>query len=83
MILGFNNSFPTVRKGSYTAPQAMSIQMILYDLGYMSYDDIDGKFGGWTETCVMNFQRDHKLLADGIVGENTWIELCKEWFIRD
>lgn len=34
----------------------------------------DGVFGGVTERRTMEFQRDHRLLIDGIVGPATWSE---------
>jgi len=32
----------------------------------------DGIFGALTEEAVMDFQREHGLTADGIVGDKTW-----------
>ena len=45
-----------------------------YDLGPCG---IDGDFGNATEAAVRNFQSDHRLAVDGIVGKNTWAELEK------
>lgn len=38
----------------------------------------DGKFGMMTATAVMDFQREHGLNADGVVGKLTWIDLFGE-----
>ena len=37
----------------------------------------DGIFGYATETAVSIFQKEHGLVADGIVGQQTWAELLK------
>lgn len=39
--------------------------------------DIDGDFGPATETAAMEFQSDHSLVPDGIVGDLTWNDLLK------
>lgn len=39
--------------------------------------DIDGEFGPLTEAAVIEFQKDHDLEADGIVGKNTWAALVE------
>jgi peptidoglycan hydrolase-like protein with peptidoglycan-binding domain len=36
---------------------------------------ISGKFDGMTEAAVRKFQREHKLVPDGIVGPRTWAAL--------
>lgn len=51
----------------------MAIQNALYQKGYISFkSDIDGIFGIKTENAVKKFQKDYKLIDDGIVGQNTF-----------
>ncbi len=50
------------------------IQEGLKKAGY--YDGIvDGKIGSKTKQSIMNFQKDHNLTVDGIVGKGTWNQL--------
>ena len=43
-------------------------------LKFMEYDvsSLDGDFGSETDKAVRQFQDDHELLVDGVVGEKTW-----------
>jgi len=63
---------PTLRKGSkgeyVTAAQTMLLQKG-YDLGKWG---ADGDFGSQTEKAVKQFQQDHGLKADGVIGAETW-----------
>ena len=52
---------------SYTIQR---IQMELKARGYFTAA-VDGNFGPLTETAVINFQKDNRLSADGIVGVKT------------
>jgi hypothetical protein len=45
--------------------------------GY-SPGSMDGSFGPRTEREVRQFQSDHQLVADGVVGRNTWRALEEE-----
>jgi predicted chitinase len=47
-----------------------ALQERLKELGYFS-GLIDGKYGPLTERAVTNFQREHGLVPDGIVGDRT------------
>ena len=61
---------PILRRGS-RGDNVRELQRQLNDLGY-SCGIADGVFGAKTETAVKDFQRDHGLKADGIVGPLTW-----------
>lgn len=63
---------PTIRKGSsgeYVTLLQTKLIQLGYDLG--SYG-ADGKFGNKTVEAVKQFQKDHGLIADGVVGPMTW-----------
>ncbi|MED9919797.1 MAG: peptidoglycan-binding domain-containing protein, partial [Megasphaera sp.] len=47
-----------------------SVQYMLQDAGYLS-GSADGDFGAQTQQAVVQFQTDHGLSADGIVGSQT------------
>lgn len=53
-----------------------TVQEILKQLGYRP-GPIDGWFGDKTEKAVVQFQEEHYLYADGIVGTNTWKALYR------
>lgn len=70
-----DQTLPTLKKGSkgeyVTLLQTKLIQKG-YDLGKWG---ADGDFGSQTEKAVKQFQRDHGLTVDGIVGARTWTAL--------
>ena len=66
-----------LRKGS-KGDAVRELQTMLLKLGYdLGPCGIDGDFGKATEAAVRNFQSDHRLAVDGVVGKNTWSELEK------
>lgn len=68
---------PTIRRGN-KGEDVRYVQTILYNLGYdLGPCGIDGDFGRATEAAVKEFQRDHKLNADGVVGPLTYEALEK------
>lgn len=58
---------PTIRRGS----SARAVKVWQAVLGF-SGKDVDGIFGPNTEAATRDFQRNHGLVADGIVGPKTW-----------
>ena len=66
-------SWPIVSRGD--AVRALQHQL-RYAYGHRSVA-IDGYFGQKTLAAVKKFQRNHKLTADGIVGNATWKTLVR------
>lgn len=65
-------SKPTLRRGS-SGEYVTLLQTELINRGYSCGSaGADGKFGSGTEKAVKQFQQDHGLTADGIVGPMTW-----------
>jgi hypothetical protein len=58
-----------------SGPQVRRLQQRLKALGYET-GAIDGVFGPGTDLCVKQFQRDHTLDADGVVGPATTAALA-------
>ncbi len=50
------------------------IQRALSAAGYYQ-GSIDGKIGQKSQKAIKDFQRDHGLKADGVIGQKTWAEL--------
>ena len=74
-IVGTNTlkGCPTLKKGA-TGNITKLLQEKLVSLGYNT-NGIDGIFGVGTEKAVICFQKAYGLVADGIVGQNTWRKL--------
>ncbi|KAB8317867.1 peptidoglycan-binding protein [Tolypothrix campylonemoides VB511288] len=66
---------PTLRRGS-SGEQVSIVQKVLEDGGYNT-GAIDGNFGEKTEAAVKAFQKDKKLVTDGVIGDKTWEALSK------
>ena len=64
--------YATLRKGSKGELVTM-LQKKLMELGYqLPRYGADGDYGNETINAVKQFQKDHGLTADGVVGEKTW-----------
>lgn len=71
-------AFPTLRL-YYEGPSVRILQMDLYRLNYRYNGlQITGVFDSLTDEVVRDFQVEHKLTGDGIVGPITWSVLLKE-----
>ena len=63
-------SFSRVLVAGMTGDDVNNLQQRLFDLGYLDISP-DGNFDSETEKALKDFQKDHKLEADGIVGPQT------------
>ena len=65
-------NYPTLRNGS----RGNFVKILQYLLNWYGANlTVDGVFGGGTLRAVQNFQRANNLIADGVVGRNTWNKL--------
>ena len=69
---GFS-SYPTLKKGARGNITKL-VQEKLVSLGYNT-NGIDGIFGSATKNAIISFQKSNGLVADGVVGINTWKKL--------
>lgn len=75
---GFTAVFPQLSKGD-KGDKVRVLQELLRGKGYdLGTYGADGDFGGATRGAVMAFQVRNHLVADGIVGKNTWRKLLRE-----
>ncbi len=57
----------------------LEVELVQVKLNHFGFEtDVDGIFGSKTEQQVMNFQKEHELMIDGIVGEEAWTTLLAE-----
>ena len=71
-----SGGFPTLRRGSLSN-YVLIAQDDLNTLGFRT-NGLDGIFGAGTQSAVINYQRSRGLVADGIVGCNTWRSLQED-----
>ncbi len=73
---------PHYRPGD-SGPEVRDVQRRLADLGH-DVDDTPGRFGDATARAVRGFQQERGLLADGVVGPDTWRALVEAaWKLGD
>lgn len=68
-ILGRDQDYAILRRGM-RGTSVVNVQRALRAAGFY-HMSIDGIFGAGTEQGVRAFQRDHRLVADGLVGRKT------------
>ena len=68
--------FPTLKRGSLSN-YVLIAQDDLNTLGFRT-GELDGIFGAATQNAVKNYQNSRGLVADGIVGCNTWRSLQED-----
>lgn len=71
LLQGVTASWPTLRLGS-RGPAVEHLQKHLISKGFMASGYPFGYFGTITQDGVILMQQEAGLLADGIVGEDTW-----------
>ncbi|GGM39122.1 hypothetical protein GCM10011351_26620 [Paraliobacillus quinghaiensis] len=69
-----SGGFPTLYSGAKN-PYVFTLEMALHYHGYSPYKS--GYYGSGDVSDAENFQSDHGLYSDGIVGSNTWRELME------
>ena len=74
---GATYTYSTIRQGS-RGSDVMLAQTKLNLHGYVPVLVVDGIFGNQTTITTKAFQKDKGLIADGIIGSKTWVELLKE-----
>lgn len=72
-LLNINPASQVLRRGSKSS-SVLFLQRLLLSYLY-PISNLDGIFGGETERAVKAFQSENGLVADGIVGANTWRKL--------
>lgn len=68
------NVMPVIKEGSHGEWVRIAQGRLVVN-GYPL--DVDGDFGPETKKAVKQFQTDHNLKADGIIGKNTWAALYR------
>jgi hypothetical protein len=69
-----NIELSVLRKGN-KGEQVKTLQRLLNAFG--ANLDVDGSFGGLTESALKNYQKNNSLQVDGICGEKSWTSLLK------
>jgi peptidoglycan hydrolase-like protein with peptidoglycan-binding domain len=63
--------WPVLRQGARGEP----VRSLQYLLKAHGASVVDGIFGPRTQAAVVAFQRSHSLVANGVVGQSTWLKV--------
>lgn len=67
-----SNPYPQIQRGS-AGDAVRTAQKLLNEHAYGLA--VDGQFGPLTQRAAQDYQRNHSLLVDGIIGAHTWASL--------
>lgn len=70
LVFGVSAAPYKLKNGS-VGDDVAELQTELIILGYLNNKSVLGYYGSSTQNAVLKFQKDNKLKADGIVGQNT------------
>lgn len=73
-----------LRIGVEPGPDIFEVKTILTELGYYQ-GELDGIYDEATRDAVIQFQNDFNLVADGIVGVDTYeqLQLSRDQYLED
>jgi len=69
-----SRSLPDVGYSGGASPATLLVQWVLWRY-YSAPLALDGEYGPASRSAVESFQSSHGLVADGLVGPATWLEL--------
>ena len=83
-IIGEVYSGRVLRVGVAPGPDIFSVKTILTELGYYQ-GELDGIYDEATRDAVIQFQNDFNLVADGVVGVDTYnqLQLARDQYLED
>lgn len=74
-LLSKETKIKEAKKGEL-AMNPKNIQVALKNAGFYN-GPIDGKIGKGTKKAIVDFQKANGLVADGVIGKQTWLKLNK------
>jgi len=83
-IIGEVYTGRVLRVGVEPGPDVFNVKTILTELGYYQ-GELDGIYDEATRAAVIQFQNDFNIVADGVVGVDTYneLQLARDQFLED